>query len=106
MVGGAIALALAKSLIYKGTLSPEEAKVIFAGAEKRLAGLSDAGEANRIIEELHERLVKKQDFFNQAKSIRILCATSSIAPNTTWSASNATSACLFWSVLCQLEIAG
>jgi len=69
MVGGAVALARAKSLIYKGTLGPAEAKVIFAGAEKWLIGLSDFGEASWIIEELYERLVKTEDLVRPTRFV-------------------------------------
>jgi hypothetical protein len=63
MAGGAIALALAKYLIYKGTLSPAEGKVILADAKKRLADFPDGTEATRMIGELYERVVKEEEYF-------------------------------------------
>jgi hypothetical protein len=63
IVGSAIALALAKYLIYKGTLSPAEAKVILIDAKKRLADFPDGVEATRMIGELYERLVKEEEYF-------------------------------------------
>ncbi len=63
IVGGAIALATVKYLIYKGSLSPEEVKVILTDAQKRLTGFPDGAEAARMVGEIYERLVKEEEQF-------------------------------------------
>ena len=63
MAGGAIALALAKHLVYTGAVPPEAIKTILVDAKKRLTDVPDGAEATRMLEEIYERVIKEIEYF-------------------------------------------
>ena len=63
MAGGAIALALAKYLVFTGALPPEATKTILADAKERLTDFPDGAEAIHMLEEMYERVVKEIEYF-------------------------------------------
>ena len=63
VAGGAIALALAKYLVFTGALPAEATETILADAKKRLTDFPDGAEATRMLEEMYEMVVKEMEYF-------------------------------------------
>ncbi len=63
IAGGALALAVLKHMVYTGSLSLEDAKIILADAQKRLTAFPDGAEAARMIGEISERVHKEETYF-------------------------------------------